>query len=223
MANLLIIDTSGPTGYVALAHGPTVVASQYSMQAQEHASFVQPAIESLLQQTGYHFSQINAITVVNGPGSYTGLRVGLASAKGLCFALNIPLITLPTLQVMAMAASTQVPDAWQCPMIDARRMEVFFALYDTRHSLMQGPANAILDDNWLLESLTQHPICFSGSGSQKWRQICQHPHAIFIPQPSTLPAAAQLALRQYEQGNFANLVYATPFYIKDFYTPAAKA
>jgi len=129
---ILCIDASVHSASIALADGEQLLALKVCEQQREHAAFIQPAIDQILQELHLNPNKINAVAVTAGPGSYTGLRVGMTSAKGLCYALQIPLITLRTLDVMAHTAKKQVSDASYllCPMIDARRMEVFTAVYN---------------------------------------------------------------------------------------------
>jgi tRNA threonylcarbamoyladenosine biosynthesis protein TsaB len=225
MASIIIIDTTGNRGYAALSVNGQLLECIVNTEPQNHAAFVQPAIQQILTQNGISWPKIQAIAVSNGPGSYTGLRVGLASAKGLCYALGIPLITLPTLQLMAMSsmANTGLPqgnDYWYCPMIDARRMEVFYALYNARMMPLISPANAVIDEHWLSDTLAENIICFSGSGSHKFQTLTNNPRATFAGEPPTEISAASLAEQYFKQSMFANLAYAEPMYIKAFYSTA---
>eukprot|EP01035_Chromulina_nebulosa_P008319 gene8319-11275_t len=177
MALILNIDTTGQQGLVTLAKDGVSLASLMDDQPMQHASFLQPAIKKLMADAGYKLSELDVVAVSNGPGSYTGLRVGLASAKGLCHALNKPLITLNTLQVMAKTAIEQNAEnpsfkpldsgssVVYCPMIDARRMEVFFALYDGDAKEVLAPSAAIVAEDFLREKLNSMSILFFGNGA----------------------------------------------------------
>lgn len=234
MALILNIDTTGQQGLVALAKDGTNIASLMDDQPMQHASFLQPAVRQLMAQAGYTLQQLDAIAVSNGPGSYTGLRVGLASAKGLCHALNKPLITLSTLQIMAQTAITQNrqnpvfnpledrPAPIFCPMIDARRMEVFFALYDSAAKELLAPSAAIIAEDFLQEELGQKTIVFLGNGADKWQKISTQPNAFFLPQlPTPEAALASLSHQAFLQNDFADLAYSEPFYCKEFYNAGA--
>lgn len=195
----------------------------------EHASFVQPAIRRLLEDTGLVGSQFRCVAVANGPGSYTGLRVGLAAAKGLCYAWKIPLSTLSSLGILAMATRDLVQernignmpqDYYLAPMIDARRMEVFFALY-RQQGLKEifPPCAQILESGFLAEWLRENTVFFAGDGALKWQSICQSPNAHFVDTHLTEGAFAHLAMEYSKASRYADLAYAEPFYAKDFYSP----
>lgn len=231
MALILNIDTAGKVGIVSLARDGELLESRKNSNPMEHGAFLQPAIAELLQTTGISLQDIQAVAVSNGPGSYTGLRVGLASAKGLCFALQVPLITLSTLQMMALAANQVYNPQAQtgkmaeqvlfCPMIDARRMEVFFGLYQQDMQIRSEPGPVVLDAGFLQEELMNGPIVFSGSGAPKWQAICTHPNALFLDDPDTSPAMAFLSRDAYQKSAFADLARSEPFYTKAFYNTAS--
>jgi tRNA threonylcarbamoyladenosine biosynthesis protein TsaB len=157
MSLLLHIDTAVENASVCISKNGELIGIAENKNQKDHATWIQPAIQSLMKEAVYNLKELDAVAVSNGPGSYTGLRVGLATAKGLCFALNKPLITLSTLEVMTIAA-LNIPISninYFCPLIDARRMEVFTAIYDIslktilRH--MQGSLmRTVLLINWLI-------------------------------------------------------------------------
>jgi len=187
----------------------------------EHAAFVQPAVANLCQQLQISLSDIDAICVSNGPGSYTGLRVGLASAKGLCYALNKPLITLSTLHIMAhamMSTDLYKPGMLLAPLIDARRMEVFFALYNQPLEVQLEPQTAILHSSFLNEYAPANEILFAGSGAAKLKAVSNSAYHLFAEIPSTITSMCTEGYRHYQQQHFASLAYATPFYCKTFYS-----
>ncbi|GAC1438630.1 MAG: tRNA (adenosine(37)-N6)-threonylcarbamoyltransferase complex dimerization subunit type 1 TsaB [Sediminibacterium sp.] len=228
MALLLNIDTA--TGYagVCISRDGDIVQMLESHEQKNHASFVQPAIQQLLEQTGYRLNNIDAVAVTAGPGSYTGLRVGLASAKGICFALDKPLILVNTLEVIAqsMIAVTGGQEhainnqpILLCPLIDARRMEVFTAVYDLSLTEIYAPQAMVLDENSFSSLLSSHRILFGGSGHQKLKQILIHPNAAFTNNGHHVNNLAQLAHRLFIAGTFADLVYSDPFYVKEFFNP----
>jgi tRNA threonylcarbamoyladenosine biosynthesis protein TsaB len=184
------------------------------------------AINKLLEEQGYTMQQLKAVAVTEGPGSYTGLRVGMATAKGLCFALQIPLITVNTLKVMACSAIAQwlpLPNQTMqvalCPMIDARRMEVFTAVYNDKLQELIAPKALILDPLSFNEELNnQLLICF-GNGANKWKNISRFPNVVFIDEKIDMgKGLAKLATDQYLSKNFADLAYAEPVYLKEFYS-----
>lgn len=222
MSYVLHIDTSGEQGAVAISQGLEVLGKKFSDKPMQHASFLQPAVQSLMASLNLGMKKLEAICVSNGPGSYTGLRVGLASAKGLCFALDIPLITLNTLGVMANALWTE--GEWRdnadmvCPMIDARRMEVYTTLTTADDDELVSPRPMVLDETSFDDFLKNGTIVFAGNGAPKFSVICQHPNAIFASLPDLLPAQIRLGERALEDKVFANLASAEPFYHKEFYT-----
>jgi tRNA threonylcarbamoyladenosine biosynthesis protein TsaB len=222
MKYILSIDTSTETALVCLAAGEMLVGSRVSDNQKDHASFLQPAIKALLQQASAGFADIAAVSVANGPGSYTGLRVGLASAKGLCYALQVPLITVGTLRLMAASAIEQVktadPGALFCPMIDARRMEVFTATYTGQLKEITPPAAIILPNDSFAAQLEQHTVFFSGSGAAKWRNLCTHKNAFFDNINISATVFSRISLQLFENQQFTDIAYSEPAYIKAFYT-----
>jgi tRNA threonylcarbamoyladenosine biosynthesis protein TsaB len=221
MSFILCIDTALQLGAVALSENGKCIAVQHSNQQQEHASFLQPAIQLLMEEVGRPLTDLDAVAVSNGPGSYTGLRVGLASAKGLCFALNIPLLTLSTLHIMAHAMQQQIADTEKpyllCPMIDARRMEVFTALYNDELEEMLPPAAIVLDSDYLADRFGSYEIYFSGDGASKWKEIVKLTNAKFVDTSNVVESLCKLSCIKFQQNDWANLAYATPYYSKAFY------
>lgn len=224
MSYLLNIDTATEQAGVCLSHDDHVLAQLTNPDQKNHAAFLQPAIQQLVQQTGISLQQLDAVAVTGGPGSYTGLRVGLASAKGICYTLNKPLIIINTLEVMTYAAVEKEKDTAQlyCPMIDARRMEVFTAVYQHDLTEIIAPKAMILDDHSFHELLEKHPILFTGSGSEKLKGILSHPHARFQSIDHNAGHLAQLALKAFADQSFTDLAYSEPFYLKAFHDNSGK-
>ena len=225
MPIILHIDTATEHGAVALSDGLQILASRETASQKEHASFLQPAIAEICKQTGIALPTIHAVSVSIGPGSYTGLRVGLASAKGICYALNKPLITVGTLEIMAWAAIQAQPvdtidqaNTLFCPMIDARRMEVFTAVYDASLTELEPPQAQIVDENIFQNLLINHKIIFSGNGAFKLKNIVQNANTKIIDIHHKIDHLATLALKQFENQSFANTAYCEPLYVKPFYT-----
>jgi tRNA threonylcarbamoyladenosine biosynthesis protein TsaB len=222
MALLLNIDTALETASVSLAEDGKVLQGAVNESQKDHAAWLQPAIKKLFTEADYKLENINAIGVINGPGSYTGLRVGLATAKGLCYALGIPLVTISSLEVLALSAINNLnlrdeADLFICPMIDARRLEVFTALYDTRLTCIRQPQAMVLTEHSFQEELKGRKILFLGNGSTKFQAICHHPHAIFKNFPFTHFSLASLTYSNYIGNNFAELAYTEPLYLKEFF------
>ncbi len=175
------------------------------------------AIKQLVEDCGIALKSLDAIAVSSGPGSYTGLRISLSAAKGICYALNIPLILVNTLKVMASAVAPQADDLI-CPMIDARRMEVFTALYDRGLNLVEEPRALILQENSFSEILAGHRILFTGNGSEKFRNLAHSSNANFVKhQPNALDLS-YLSSKMYEESLFTDLAYSEPEYVKAAHT-----
>jgi tRNA threonylcarbamoyladenosine biosynthesis protein TsaB len=238
----LLIDTSQETGVVAISKNGIVLISEENKIAKEHASWLHTAVARMLEELKMNIRDLEAVAVVAGPGSYTGLRVGMAAAKGFCYALKIPLITRNTLELMAesMKSLALEKSALSCPLIDARRDEVFTALYSITASTGQlptandppstvnrqpstllqllPPQSMILDKNAFELQLSENNIIFFGSGAIKLEKIISSASAIFLPQPDIIQAFALLAQFDFQSGNRADPVYAEPVYLKEFFS-----
>lgn len=228
MALLLNIDTATEQAGVCLSNNQQVLALRQTAEQKSHASFIQPAIKEVLAEAGYRLQDVDAVAVSAGPGSYTGLRVGLATAKGICFALQKPLIMLNTLRVMAHASIQVHKQAPQnghavlyCPMIDARRMEVFTALYNENLDEIMPPQAMVLDEMSFAEKLENNMIIFSGSGSPK-AAIMQNTNVFLGETTYKIGEMAVLSGKAYAAKQFADLAYSEPFYLKEFYKPMKK-
>ena len=230
MPLLLHIDTATEHASVCISRGEEIIGLEESTEQKNHASFVQRAIQTLIEQQQVPLSETAAISVSSGPGSYTGLRVGLATAKGICYALNKPLIMVNTLEVMAEAVRTQLragnvsipSEALICPMIDARRMEVFTALYNQDLLQIQPPHALVLKEDSFSDVLAERPVAFSGSGHHKFKALMHQPHAIFTDVQHNASHLAVLALKNYSNRQFADLAYSEPLYVKEFFDPSRK-
>jgi len=219
MSLILNIDTATETARVSFAKDGKVLQSLSNELQKDHAAFLQRAIQQLTQSAALTLSDIDAVAVTAGPGSYTGIRVGMASAKGLCYALNKPLITINTLQFLTAAAKQQFGSGEEilfCPMIDARRMEVFTALYNTQLTAILPPCAMILGEGSFLTHLEKNKIAFFGSGAAKWKPLCKHSNASFTDVSNLPEAMAALSNTYFLQQQFADLAYSEPFYIKEF-------
>ena len=221
MAYLLCIDTAQGTASVCLTNNEKIIGSLSNNEQKDHAGWLHNAINTLLQEQNLSINSIDAIAVSNGPGSYTGLRVGLSAAKGLCYALNIPLITISTLKMMA-GAIKHPTTGLLCPLIDARRMEVYTAIYTKELNEVLPPTALIIDENSFSSFLSNEILIFTGSGMDKLKKIIQHPNAQFVENPFSAENLVPLAIQEFQAGHFADLAYAEPFYIKEFYSPARK-
>jgi tRNA threonylcarbamoyladenosine biosynthesis protein TsaB len=226
MALILQIDTATEHASICLSKNGVSILSKESIDQKNHGSFLQPAIQTLMATYGQKLADLDAIAVSEGPGSYTGLRVGLASAKGLCYALHKPLITINTLKIIAVSALKSAGESLQdsliAPMIDARRMEVFTAIYDNNLNIIESPNAKILDENSFQNLLSENSVIFCGSGSVKFQSVCQHQNALFTNVQHQAGDMSELAFNALEEKNFANLAYCEPFYLKSFYSPPSK-
>lgn len=223
MSLILNIDTSTETAGVCLSKEGVTLAMAENRDQKNHSSWLHPAIRQLMEETGFRMRDLQAAAVTAGPGSYTGLRVGMAAAKGFCYALGIPLIAENTLFLMAWAAREQLPGTGLlCPMIDARRMEVFTALYRNDLSVVMPPAAMIIDENSFSEPLREHKLWFFGGGSDKCKQLITAPGAAFVNPSCDVGYLGRLSFLRYLQREFTGVVYSEPVYTKDFYTHTKK-
>ncbi len=215
---LLCIDSSVSSASVALAKGNILLGKKVCVEQKQHASFLQPAIKELLNESTISMNALSAIAVTKGPGSYTGLRVSMATSKGLSYALNIPLITVGTLDVMAVAAKEQLQTTdYLCPLIDARRMEVFTALYNKELKIVLAPQAMILTEHSFAEVLLENKITFFGNGATKWQQLCTNENAVFETVDWDAASMISPVLNAFAKKEFSSLAYSTPFYLKEFH------
>jgi tRNA threonylcarbamoyladenosine biosynthesis protein TsaB len=209
---------------VCIAEDGAALAYEENNEQKDHASWLHSTVVDLLQTLPYRINDLHAVGVSIGPGSYTGLRVGLAAAKGFCYALSIPLIAVNTLEMMAFAVREEATEEAMliCPMIDARRREVFTAIYEK--SLQERvPAHALVLENNSFESLLgSNKILFCGNGSNKFREIVHHDNAYFSMTNSNARHLAQLSHKRFLKKEFTGLAYSEPLYIKEFHSPHAK-
>ena len=217
MALLLHIDTSTDLAGICLSEDETILSYSENKQQRDHASWIQPAIRQLMNDNARTLHQLNGIGVTSGPGSYTGLRVGFSTAKGLCYALQIPLITINTLEAMASAVSPE-PNVLVCPMIDARRLEVFTAIYDNELREVLKPVAMQVDFDAFDEYLHNHQVIFFGNGAPKLKDRIRHVNARFEDIHFTACHMAQLISKKNNLKLYADLPYSEPEYFKEFYT-----
>ena len=217
---LINIHTTEETALVFLSEGNHVLGSVFNHEFKEHAKFLHPAIHQLLKENNLIPSHLIAVCVTDGPGSYTGIRVGLAAAKGLCYALKIPLVTLNTLDVLAISAIQKLNDplSLYCPMIDARRMEVYTAMYNYQHIRLTEPQALILDTAFSQEFSQSENVYFFGSGSSKFQDLIGAERSNYsFAEIDILPKAmAKMSFKRFLSGAFSNLAYSEPEYLKDF-------
>jgi len=220
---ILQIETATSSCSVALANQGNVIALKQLSGRNVHAEMITLFIEELIAAAGITLQNIDAVAVSSGPGSYTGLRIGVSTAKGLCFALDKPLIAVETLEAMALGAIVNHGDLIDgetllCPMIDARRMEVYTAVFDANGSRVKPTSAEIIDENSFADRLENNKIVFFGDGAEKCREaLGKNRNAVFIP--DFVNSAADLTKKAFEKFKneaFDDVAYFEPFYLKDF-------
>ena len=219
MALILNIDTAVEVASVCVAKDGQVLAIVKNESQKDHASWLHISIKEIFEKNNLELGSVDAVAITGGPGSYTGLRIGMASAKGICYALNKPLISLNTLLVMANTAIDQRAELL-CPMIDARRMEVFTAIYTKELQIIKEPAAITLNENSFDEFLLNNSICFFGNGGNKFKTIKKNEKAVFKDIKADASSMISLSEKKFVEKEFADLAYAEPLYLKEFYTPS---
>lgn len=222
MNYILNFDTTTEKAIINLTNGADILSTSINTDSRQHAAFLHSSVQKILRQNDILPSQLKAIGVTCGPGSYTGIRVGLAAAKGLCFALRIPMILFNTLEVMAFSAIEKTENAFYCPLIDARRMEVFTAVYDKELNVVMPPQTMILEENSFEELRKNNPFFFFGSGAEKFKKVINNPtdHDHFIDSEITSEPLAKFSWNKFRNNDFENAANATALYVKEFYSTA---
>ncbi len=219
MANILNIDSSGSVASICISQNDVILAYSKNEQRLDHAVWLHQAINDAFKDINLSIQELDAIAVSNGPGSYTGLRLGMATAKGLCYALKKPLICVPTLKVMALAAREDQLADYYHPMIDARRMEVFTAVYNNKLEELEKAKAIVLEDNCLKEWLEKGQTIVSGDGALKASSLHTHDNFILSKVETNASHMRTLSLQLLKDKNWADLAYCEPFYLKEFYSP----
>jgi tRNA threonylcarbamoyladenosine biosynthesis protein TsaB len=215
MTNILTIDTALEIASIALSTDDQCLESRSNTIQNDQAAWLHTAIDELLKKHSISTDELDAVAVTVGPGSYTGLRIGLSTAKGLCYALQKPLLTISSLQLLASVVKADAVELI-CPMIDARRMEVYYALYDQTLTEIKSPAALVLDENSFISDLNLKKIIFCGNATEKFKKLCHHPNAVFCGLPAGAAEMASIAFKKYVKKDFADLAYCEPLYIKEF-------
>ena len=220
MSLILNIDTALETASVCIAENGHIISAKTNHIQKDHASFLHQGINNLLLESSIDINQLSAIAVSIGPGSYTGLRVGISSAKGFCYALKKPLLAISTLKIIANDAISRIDhkESMICPMIDARRMEVFTGLFDSQLKEVKAPSALVLEENSFSEILANHKVYFNGNGSPKFKTISQHKNAIFIENNDLVQSMAELSDFKFKRKDFDDLVTTDPLYLKEYQT-----
>lgn len=225
MACILNIETSTNVCSAALAIDGNVAWEQTSYEGHSHATLLGVYVEEALREMHSKGHKLDAVAVSSGPGSYTGLRIGVSLAKGLCFGFGIPLLSIPTLKLLAYTAIQTEPidGALYCPMIDARRMEVYAALFDGQLQPVRGAQADIVTEETYADTLASHPVCFFGDGAEKCKAVITSLHARFLDGIYPLAShMAPLAEKAYAAKQFEDVAYFEPFYLKEFQATIAK-
>ncbi len=216
MAYILNIETATTNCSVSLSfEGETLVLKEDYNNNYSHAERLHIYIDDVLKEANIKSSQLDAIAVSKGPGSYTGLRIGVSAAKGLCFALNKPLIAISTLE--ALAHQVNISEGIIVPMLDARRLEVYSAIFDANYEQIRETQAQVLDETSFASYLDKNRVTFIGNGVAKTKELITHENAIFIE--DKLPSAnemSQLAYHKYKINDIEDVAYFEPYYLKDF-------
>ena len=217
MARILLLETSTAVLSVALSQDGSVVASRECREPRLQASLTAPLVKEVLDSQGLTVADCDAVCVGKGPGSYTGLRVGVSTAKGLAFGAGLPLIAVGSLDILA-AGVIPGPDRAShiIPMIDARRMEVYTAVFSPSGEQLTPVEAKIIGPDSFAAYLDAGPVVFIGDGALKCREVITHPNARFVEAWPLATDMARLAQKAYDEGRFENLAYFEPFYLKDF-------
>jgi tRNA threonylcarbamoyladenosine biosynthesis protein TsaB len=221
LALILHIDTATALGSVCLSKDGEELETLHNADQKDHAATAGLFIQRLLAGHGIRHEELDAIAVSAGPGSYTGLRVGAATVKGLCYAWKKPLIAISTLQMMASGLHAEYPqDAWYVPMIDARRMEVFTAVYNNALQAEMPPQAMVLSQDAFNALLGQKTTFFFGDGALKWQELLGSPaNAIFPPYQISAAHMIPLAEKAFASKDFQDVAYFAPHYLKAFFHP----
>ena len=239
MQRIILIETSTALCSAAIAENGAITAYRESSAPKAHASLTAVFIQEMLQERGLTLAECDAVCVSMGPGSYTGLRVGVSTAKGLCFGAGKPLIAVGTLDTLVEQASSVIPSEVEgssfrfiIPMIDARRMEVYSAVFSSCHpehsegspsyTQITETAPAIIDENSFAEYLEQGPCLFIGDGAGKCADVIKHPNAHFCQCWPKASAMLSPATEAYNEKRFEDVAYFEPFYLKEFVATVSK-
>jgi len=223
---ILHIETATNICSVALSEGEKLLAIRESNEDRSHGSLLSVFMGEVLAEAGLKSGDLHAISVSKGPGSYTGLRIGVSAVKGFSYAIKLPVIGIDTLLALAIGARstdtvkeliTQHPDLILCPLLDARRMEVYSGFYTLSNSTFRKVSADIIDENSFKDILDSHPVCFFGNGAFKVKESLKHPNAFFVDgvEPSA-KNMVPLCLDLYNKKEFEDVAYFEPYYLKDF-------
>ena len=224
MSLILNIDTATSVCSVALSDNDDIIAVKENNEGLNHSVLLGTYIDEILKENNLNVHQLDAIAISMGPGSYTGLRIGISMAKGLCFGAGKPMIAVPTLQALALSVSSRLQEnALYCPMIDARRMEVYTAFFDKENRTIIDTQAEIIDEDSFAGLLAEHKIYFFGNGSGKVKNTLTSPNACFLENVETSARhMVQIAKQHFLRQQFVDIAYFEPFYLKDFIATTPK-
>lgn len=224
MPIILSIETATPVCSSALSCNGEILINKESYEGQSHASLLGVFVHEIMSYARQNNLKIDAIAVSSGPGSYTGLRIGVSEAKGLCYGLNIPMIAIPTAKIMASMMRDRVDEGTLlCPMIDARRMEVYATFYDRSLNVVRDTSADIIESNSYDNLLDEYKIAFFGNGSNKCKEVSTHFNAMFFEDVHPLALAMiPLAEKAFADKDFVDNAYFEPFYLKEFVATTPK-
>lgn len=217
MATILHLETATTNCSVSIAKdGEMLVLKENNAANYSHSEQLHIFIKEVLEEASLSFSDLDAVAISKGPGSYTGLRIGVSSAKGLCFSLEIPLISVPTLQSMAYQVDVK-PGELVIPVLDARRMEVYSCVYDASYKEVRETRAEIIEEASFAEYVSDSKVYVIGSGAEKIRGVLKHPNFIF--NESVVPSSKDMipiAFEKFKSNEFEDVAYFEPYYLKDF-------
>ncbi|KAF0201150.1 MAG: hypothetical protein FD170_2916 [Bacteroidetes bacterium] len=222
MSIILNIETATPVCSIALSDNNQILALRETSEKNSHSQVVAVFIDEMLKDCGLKPTDLDAVAVSKGPGSYTGLRIGVSTAKGICYALGKPLISVGTLKAMAFGMAQKFKNPGNlpvlfAPMIDARRMEVYTALYDQNLMVVKEVYAAIVDNDTFSDLIGSHIICFAGDGAEKCRETLNHPNFRLLDDFTASAAYMKdFSAEKFNAGQFEDTAYFEPYYLKDF-------
>lgn len=220
MGSILCLETSSKVCSVAVGNDGLILSCRESETANAHSSQLSELTETALHEAGISLNELDAVAVSMGPGSYTGLRIGVAAAKGFCYSLDKPLIAIPTLKSLAFGMHSVAGNATAlfCPMLDARRMEVYTAVYDSNLNEKRPVSAEIITAESFIDLLESGKVIFGGEGASKCKPLLgQHRHSVFLDDfRLSARFLYPLAVEKFRLGQFENLAYFEPHYLKDF-------
>ena len=228
MSCILNIETSTETCSVAVCQDGSVIFEKINNEANSHTKYLASFVEEAISFADSHAIPLDAVAVSAGPGSYTGLRIGVSTAKGVCYGRNIPLIAIPTLKLLCVGPllSDEIEDekALLCPMIDARRMEAYTAIYDRALKEVRKVQADIIDEYTYSEWLDKGIVYFFGNGAEKCKEVIKHTNARFIDNVhSSAKSMLPLAELAIAKGDYVDVAYFEPFYLKEFVAIKSKS